>query len=357
MKINTSVLKDAIKNMKGIIPPKTVMETPGLLYDKGLLHANSTILSMTTRVSEEDDSTFIVPLAALNLIERLPNEQIEVIADKGFVKIKSSVGNYKFATPGVECFPAVPFVDESNFDSSDLAIEIKGDDIHAAINSVVYVADERSNKPIAQGVMFESNGEELDIVSCDGFRLAWNKIPYNGSLSVIIPKVCLMKVLSLDISETGVKLYKLGSNRAVFHTEQYIIQTRLIDASPLNYLKFFPPADNGVTVRVNRKQLFDCLQRLAVANENKGVKLNLSVSGKEMLITSKSTTTEFSESIDVLEHLNGTEKIEALFNTMYLTEAVKASSGETVIMQVSGRYDPMIITSGNLKQLSLPMRV
>lgn len=193
MRIEKTELSNKLKHFKNIITDKDLGSS--VLFKNNQLMASDYSLSMTATLSTNTDESFVIPKNAIELIEKLPAGTLDITEKDENITIKSTNGRSRFKT-----FPANTLDFEVPEVENNLLFEIDSEKLLNAIKSVLYAVPVNPVKPVMGGVKVESNGTHLNIVACDGYRVAWNKIEYSGNLNVVIPRKTIEKLLSLNLS-------------------------------------------------------------------------------------------------------------------------------------------------------------
>lgn len=350
MKIKKSVISPLLKQLKSIVPPKTICETPGVLVENGNLVATNTEMTVWAKLSEDTESKFVLPIKAIDLIESLSDELIEIIEKDGRITIKHKHGKSTFSTINVEDFPT-----KALDVAQELIASLNGDTLTQRIESVLFACSNNATRIESSGVMFESDGSNLNLAACDGHRLAWNACNYEGDFKAIVPKTSLQKILSLGLNG-DVQISK-ANNRLYFQTEAHTVQLALISSKFIAYRSMFV-AEPVAVVKVRREDLIKSLSRCLVSIGGDKMECTiLSCQAGENVLTlkNKTATADFEETLEMSE--NADCEVLIGFNTKYLIEALKASDSEFVELQYQKSNKPIVIVDGELKQLLSPMQI
>ncbi|MDR2558888.1 MAG: hypothetical protein LBC86_05005 [Oscillospiraceae bacterium] len=235
MKIQQSEIAKKLKQLKSLISAKSSINQ-GVLFKKNMLMANNFELGVTIAIDADAaaDEIFVIPPKAIDMIESLPNEIIDIrfMSDKAGEKIivKSENGSSKFQT-----IPAADFQEVKGFDEGDKPFVCDAVEIEDALARIMYACAVADNKEVFKGVLLEGDGENLNIVACDGVRVAWNRIKYAGEISVVVPKESLVKAFSLGLKD-DVTL-DFNGNNAIIKSGDYTVYTRLYNGEFINYRK------------------------------------------------------------------------------------------------------------------------
>lgn len=353
MKIEQREIAKELKKLKSITPNSKITETNGVLFSKNMLVANNLEITITAKLDVETDEMFIIPLKAIDYIESLPAGLITITLDRNRLHIKSNFGESSFSTFDVNDFPQFNNID---YQSKEAGLRYDGAALADAINSVLYACSDNSLKPVMTGVLLQGDGDHLNIVGCDGYRLAWNQIDYKGELEVVVPKSTIQKVLSLGL-QGGIELYDIDNKKAVFKTDKYTVYTRLLEGKYINYSEFFEEDGYDTKASVKRMDLLESVSRSVICS---GDKINAktileNTEDGNLSINTKSDIAEFQETVNTFSKIKNGMKI--AFNPKLLIESLKASDEDNIDIFYKDSLKAVWLFDGNIKQLVLPVRL
>lgn len=350
MRIEKSDLAPKLARLKAAVPPSKIESfAKGVLFRGDEIISTNETMTVTTRMAVETDMPFVMPPRAVDMIESLPDGEILIeIGDSGRLKIKAGTIANNFATVSVDEYPATDTMSERREN-----ITISAGDLLDAVSSVMYVVPNDSPKPQHCGVLFEAEDGELNMVSCDGYRCAWNRLPYDKEFQFIIPRMAAKCLLSLGI--TGDVEILFDRKRALFKSSEYEVSSRLLTGEFLNYKEAFP-VESKAAIEINRSQLLDALRRVNICIDPKDKQaVLLDIKEDVCAISVNSGTAQYSEDILLNEH-NG-YPLEIGFNTAYLQDAIKNMVSDKILMKLNGSLMPAVLDDGDFKALVLPVRV
>lgn len=345
MKINQSEIAKKLKQLKGIVPNKNLPGNQGVLFANNVLMANNLELGLTVAMETRVQDRFIIPPNAIDMIESLPNTEIDISESKGKIVIKSECGTSRFTAMPADKFTEVRAIGEDNQN-----YEFDTKEIESAINRIMYACSTKTDNEL-QGVLFEGDGGYLNLVACDGHRLAWEQIKYGNEIKMSIPKESLKKVFAIGL---GDKLtVSATKNNAVIKSGEYTAYTRLLDGKFVNYRKML--ADNPNVTVINRSDFLESLCRSQIcADVKQRTPVVLKGDGHSLNISVKSTLSEFSESIKLAKELPA--KIDTAFNGAYLIDMLKSFDEETIGINYTEPLKPMVFVGETMKAVVVPVR-
>ena len=337
-----------LRQLKNVVPIKTITEIKGVLFKDNMLQANNSELALTAKIDIDSSEEFIIPEKAIELIEKLPDGVIDIHLVKDKVIVNSEYGTSRFATAPVSEFQQIDTSGEKA-----KAFEYNAKDIVEAIRKVIYAINP-NNQQAFSGLLLQSDGEYLNFVGCDGNRLVWNKVKFKGSISAIIPKSTIEKILTLTIN-SNIDIYTIGNKNAIINSDEYTIYTRLISGKYMDYKSHFEK-EYEFKAAVNRLELLDCLNRALICTDsvNKSPTV-ISVSNGKINIEIKTGSSEFKESVKFTGNLPDDMKIG--INAKYLVDALRNFDSESVEIHYNTPVTAIRLCKDDLKALVLPIRL
>lgn len=358
-----SVLSPCIKDMKSIATTKSTREQMnGILYANGNLIASNNELTIKAKIEGVTDEKFIIPAKAFDLINNLPEGDVEIIPieketnavdEKGkkviFYGIQIKIGTIKnkFQSFDPDTFT---YKDKIEGNAGNMTLDYL--EFKEAIGKVMYAVADDQNNALMSSLYMNCHDGYLNLVGLDGHRISWNKIPYNNPLSILIPKNVIKQLLSLDMA--GALEISFDSNSAIFASELYEVHTRLTAGTYYAYDKMFSDYENNVTV--NRKELQDALMRSMLSSPN-NVPSKLTFTEKTINISITDSISQFVEDVNVAN--SNCERLEIAFNPRLFIESLKSFDAETVMLKFSRPKLPLLIVANkiDLQALILPVQI
>lgn len=353
MTIEKSEIAEKLKKLKSIGSPKLKDEPQGVLLKDNCLIANNLSIAMQVPITPVTDETFVIPMNAIDLIEKLPNGSVDISCnDKNVVTVQSGKIKSKFPTLDTEQFPELEVIKGSSHPDFQFPFS----DIEQSINQIIYACPSNSPKPIYTGILFDGNGKSMNLVACDGYRLSLIQLHTSQQLNVVVPKEAMQKAIAVGDSESDFKLYK-QDKRVILSVGEYTIYAKLITGEYLDYRAALPK-EAVLTTRINKNEFIGCLNRSIICcGTEKGTCTILESNADTQHITVgiKSRVNKFSENIDTENRIDTEMKMG--INAKYLLDAVKASDEESVTLQYAGDVKPLLVCDTVLRQMVLPVRL
>ena len=352
MKIQKTTIAEMLKKMKGIVPPKTLDGTQGILVKGNQMIATNLNLTVTATIEEADDEPFIIPQTAVSFIESLPFGWVEIIPKKKYITIKGENTSAKFTALEAENFPDT----NPKGESAGSETVIPGKKIKEALAGLWYAADANAKKVNARGILLEGDGENLNIVASDGFRASWTVIKHDAKFKVFVPKDSLKTALSFveDDDDITITPYK---NAVCVASERFSIQLKLLEGGAIPYKSVFDFNKQKLAIKINRKDFVSCLSRCAACMVSKvSTPAVMTMLDGALEISQQNSSAEFSETVPILSDQTG--DIRMGFNAAFMLEALKNCEDEQITLYYCGNVTPMLIAQNKnpLLHLIVPMR-
>ena len=303
---------------------------------------------------EEVGSIVIDEKIICEIIRKVESDVVEISVIDNLAKIKSDKSIFSVnCIPAID-YPAVTFDDifdgqEFSFD----ALELKN-----LFDQTLFATSDKESRPILTGLNFKGEGNSLEVVATDTYRLTKKVLKLNEQLqfNVTIPRKALDNVNK--IVELGTKVDVIVSDKKVsFNLGDCTINTRVISGTFPDTSRLIP-SEFSQTLNISTKELVGAVDRASIllTEKNNVVKLNMDV--EEFYVSSKSMEVGY-----VVEKLNEYsyegEKLTISFSARYLLDAIKALASDEISLLFTGDMKPIIIkskTNPDLTELILPVR-
>lgn len=351
-------LSEKLAVLKSLGKIKLADDIDGVLLKNGMLIANNLKTSIVVPLTTEtDDEEFIIPTLAIDFISSLPSTTFDMECDDNSLTVKSGKIKCKFNTKPASNYP------ETNTNSPDInkkLFQVKTEDLEKAVKQIVFACGtEKCAKPEFAGVLFEGEEDMLNIVTCDGFRIAWKKwrVPGIKRFKLLIEREALMKALSVANEEI---LFCLNDKKSIcIQAGDYEITTRLMNETAYADYKSVFPENYTTTFAVKRQVMLSCLNRLSICINNKMRHPAVLEHNESYLlrISSMDEQSDIDETIALDTDSDITENLRIGVNISYMKDALKAATDDVCTLKFSGALSPIVISDDGLEQMILPMRL
>lgn len=354
MILHQSELSEKLKVLKSISTSNLNKEVQGVLLKDKMLIANNFKTSIVVPLADcEGTENYIIPPIAIDFIIGLPEGNVELMKDGQQLVVKCGKIKSKFSTCDVELFPETSTEPP---DEDKLLVDIKSSELEKKVKQVMFACS-KSNpaKPVHEGLMFESDGKILNIVACDGYRMAWQKISNSNEFKIALDKEALQKAFT--IAEEDICIYENDKKSIIIKVGDYEICSKLYEAEKFVPYKTVYPASHKISFKVNRCEILNCFNRLSLCiSEKRKYPAALEFDNEILSVSSSDEKVNINESLSLTE-INGNEKIRIGVNIDFMKEALKASTAEEVTFKLNSGLEAIAISDGSLDQIVLPLRL
>ena len=308
----------------------------------------------------EHGSTVVNATMFSEIIRKLPDTEINItLNEKDLLVIECEGSLYKLATMNPNEFPELPKIDIEN------SVEIEQKTLKDMIRKTIFAVSVEENRPVFTGCLFEIVNNKINIVSVDGFRLAWksNFLQEKANdFKAVIPGKTLNEVNKIILDSFDKIKISVSKNQALFEMENCKIVTRLLDGEFLNYENVIPKTWE-TRIRINKKQLQESFERVilisasTIEKERKyPVKIYIEI-GKMTI----SCTNQAGDAKEEMFISTEGKNLEAGFNPKYFLDALKVIEDEEIFVDFGSNISPCIIRpvteSGEYTYMILPIRI
>jgi len=355
MIIEKSEIAEKLKQLKAIGSPKMADKPSGVLLKDNSLKANNLRIALTVPLSVHTDEAFVIPINAIALIESLPNGEIEIKGNDKTVTVSCGKIKSKFPT-----FPVADFTEPKELtEKPTLAFQLSWGDIADGIEKIMYVCPADPAKPVLSGIYFDGNGKHLNLVACDGVRIAISVVSTTQKVNVVVPRDAIKTLLAVGDTSKDIKFYT-EDKRIIAEVGEYTIYALLNSDSFPDYRAIFPK-DCKFVMQVDRNEIANALNRCLICQGKELQKphtiLKCAKDSNSISVILYKATNKFSDDVACNYSLEASEDMLIGINTKFLYEAVKATTDEKIVIQYYGSVHPFVVCDNTLRQLIAPVRL
>ncbi|TCL05353.1 MULTISPECIES: DNA polymerase III subunit beta [Sodalis] len=273
----------------------------------------------------EPGATTVPARKFFDICRGLPDgAEITVTQENERMLIRSGRSRFSLST--------LPATDFPNLDDwqSEVEFTLPQATLKRLIESTQFSMAHQDVRYYLNGMLFETEGEELRTVATDGHRLAVCSMPVGQALpthSVIVPRKGVMELVRmLDGGETPLTL-QIGSNNIRASLGDYIFTSKLVDGRFPDYRRVLPKNPDK-TLEAGCDVLKQAFARAAILSNEKFRGVRLYLSNDQLKITANNPEQEEAEEILDVSY-QGTE-MEIGFNVSYVLDVLNALKSEQV---------------------------
>lgn len=297
--------------------------------DRLLLTGTDLEMEMVARVAlsavHEPGATTASARKFFDICRGLPKgAEITVTLEDERMLIRSGRSRYSLST-----LPASDFPNLDNW-QSEVEFTLSQSILKRLIESTQFSMAYQDVRYYLNGMLFETEGEELRTVATDGHRLAVCAMSVGEAMPshcVIVPRKGVMELARmLDGGENPVKL-QIGCNNIRASVDDYIFTSKLVDGRFPDYRRVLPKNPDK-TVEAGCDLLKQAFARAAILSNEKFRGVRLYLSANRLKITANNPEQEEAEEILDVAYQGG--EMEIGFNVSYILDALNALKCEEI---------------------------
>ena len=330
------------------------------------LTASNSDISIQTKIEANDDlvikETGIVVLPGKYFCEIIRKSECETILIQTFeqnsVKILANQSTFTLNLLDKSIFPYISFDDSQNF------IYLDGINLKQIIKKTSFATSLLESKMVLTGVSFTVNGDKLEAIATDSFRLAKKYMKVDGmnaQIKAIIPSKSLDELNKIVEEVQEIIQIHFTQTRALFKYKNILFQTRLIEGNFPN-TKSLIPTEFITDIKFNKQELINAIDRasLFVSDDFSNI-IKFTINEQNEIIISSSAS-EIGGSLEKIKPISCSRYLnfETAFSAKYFLEALKAFDATEVTIHFTGEVKPFVINSDydvNHIQLNMPLRM
>jgi len=352
MKIDKAELSQKIKKLKNVVPVKTnKLVLQGILAQDGYLTASNMELTIKAKTDEVEGESFIIPLKAFDLINNLPDGEVEIttkqIKEAHNIIINAAKIKNKYQVIDSSLFP-LPKADGEEEGEFTIDSEV----LITSMKRVSYAIATGSANPIINTLCLHAEDGTLNFVGSDAHVMAWDKVDFEGVFKLLIPKMAIEKLITMGI--TGKVSIRHSKTSIVFVSNKYEIYTRIVNGEYFKYQNIFK--ELRLHTVISRMELFEAMTRANMCTEERSP-VKFVLEGKLLNLSIKDNLTDYTETLELQEEL--TELLTIAFDARLVLETLKAFDCENVGISFENSKMPMMVEAedSDFKALVLPVTI
>ena len=240
--VKKEILLDSLNNTARAISNKNLIPIlTGIKFDlkeEGLyLYASDTDVSIRSFIPknkltslDEIGSIVIGGKYIVEIIRKLPNTDISIEVIDGY-KMIVSTNNTEFNLNGINPneFPNL------DLDETKEPIIINNGVFKDIINQTVFAISQSETRPLLTGINFRINGDILDVIATDSYRLARKLVKLDRSdesdINIVIPGKNLIELTKMLDNDSDFLEIHLFNNKVLFKYNNIVFLSRLLSGT------------------------------------------------------------------------------------------------------------------------------
>ncbi|MCI8870708.1 MAG: DNA polymerase III subunit beta [Lawsonibacter sp.] len=290
------------------------------------------------------------------IIRKMPDDVVVFSSENYTVNIKCGLSEFNILGTDPEEFPELPAVDQVNGLTMGQSV------LRSMISQTLFAVSDNESRPVHTGSLFEVSGEELTVVSVDGYRLALRreKVAHTQGVlpfSFVAPGSALSEVEKICSGEEEVSISQ-GARHILFQTRDIVLVCRRLEGEFLAYQNAIP-RNSPIRVEGDARALLQSIERVSLIISDKLKSPLRCVFGDGML--SITTKTAIGDAADQCPITGDGQGLEIGFNNKYLMDALKAAPADRLRLEFASGVAPCVILPAggeeNFIYMVLPVRL
>ncbi len=357
------VLLKAIANVNGAVEKKNTIPVLQNIKieakdDKVVLLATDMDILVTSSFESDmktSGSTTVPAQMFFDIVRKIPDGSSVMISQDSPTIMQIKSGKSKYSLP---CIDASEFPNLSEGELS-AEIEVEAEKFAKMIDKTRFAISNDETRYYLNGLFLQAlqkdSGFELRTIATDGHRLALSFLvsDLKAPFGVILPKKSVAEIRRII---DGSKKVKIAVSRVKIKitTDQTTIVSKLIDGEFPDYDKVLPKNNTQIAV-INRRNFFDCVDRVSTVATDKHRSIKLIIENGKMSLQVNTNDGSFAyEELDV--NYSG-ERIETGFNSRYLLDIIGQIDKEELLMRFKDGASPALIEAKDMSSVFVIMPV
>ncbi len=364
--IDKNIIIDGLNNVIKAISSKNIIpilnginfnlnkDGLNLLASDGELTIKVLIDKKEIKKIDSEGSIVIQSKYLLDILRKMPSDIINFEVVEGMkIKIYSDNNQFNLNCLDPNDFPII------KLEESKEPITLDAEELKTIINQTSFAISNQELRPLLTGINFKINGDLLECVATDSYRLAKKIVklaaPINNTVNIIIPGRSITELEKM-LSDDSIEVH-IFNNKVLFKYKNIIFQSNLLNGTYPNTNNLIPN-DFEYIIKVSNINFTSSIDRTALLTQGKDKNIiKMLVDNKKLTLTSSSELGKSEEKVDI--DSNNKEKLEISFSSKYMLEALKTIKEEDLLLLMNGDTKPIVIKSvsdESLIQLILPIK-
>lgn len=293
-----------------------------------------------------EEGSIALPAKKLHeMIRELPAASVDVAVDAALTAT-IACGHSEFRVKGLpkDDFPSMHEPHES-------ALVLDRRLFCNMIRGTLFAVSSNQTRQTLNGLLFRVTPTHITMVATDGHRLAitTHELPPTphhppAAIEAILPRKAAAETLKLLRDEPGEIDIHLLDNHLLLHTDDTIIETRLIEGRFPNYEQIIPTTATK-QVTVNRQALLAGLRRTSTVLEERTVLTTLTLTPGMLLLSCANP--DLGHARERLEVEYQHEDMRVGFNARYILDFLNVLTADDVTIQLQDPLSPALFAPKN----------
>ena len=280
-----------------------------------------------------------------DFVNSLPNDLIEINLPASGKVVELKSGHFQAHIHGIDAadFPPIPQINDG------MTTTIEAASLREGITQVAFAAATEESRPVLTGINTEFDGDQLNLVAADGFRLAVYKTTLSSRVkdktAVIIPARALSELgRLLGEQEEPVQItVNEKKSQVLFRLKDAEIVSQLIQGSFPNYSQVIPQSYTTRAV-VDISEFLRVTKMSSIfARDASGIARLVITPGSELApgkITVSAQAEEVGDNVGEVDALTDGEEAKIAFNVKYLSDVLSVLPQAQIALELTTPSSP-----------------
>ena len=291
------------------------------------------------------------------MMRRMPDGIVSIESDeKNNLSVRCGKSSFNILGMSSEEYPELP-----SFDAQS-SVTLPQNILKDMINRTLFAVSTDEVRPVYTGTLFEIEGEELTLVSVDGYRLAIRREKLEkarmDSCSFVVPGSALSDVEKICADTEDPVSIAVGQKHISFTIGDATVISRRLEGEFLNYRRSIPETFK-YEIKVDRSEFMASIDRVSlIVSEKNSSPVRMTVNDGTIDCL---CVTPIGRAEDVCTCEGNGEGLLIGFNDRYMKDALKAAGCDELKLCVNTAASPCIIKaadgSEDFTYMVLPVRL
>ncbi len=341
--VSSALLSQRLQTIGRVIVPKSTLAVlENILFkvagnELTLVAADGeiTLTSTLELVDSEGEVTFMINAKTIQeAIREIPEQPVDIYVNEEnyAVTVEYQNGKFNFVAQSADEYPVPPAMTEER-----VTFSMDSQLLYNGVNRSLFAASNDALRPQIGGLYFDVKENETAIVATDAQKMACTQYPAIGAGQVgsfILPKKPANMLKGFLVKDEGQTQVEFSMRNAVFTTENYTMNCRLVEGRYPNYAAVIPTA-NDIIVTVNRVAFISALRRVLLFSNVASGCVKLKLENNNMQISSHEL--DFSKSADEALLCDYNQMPMSIgFRGSFLLEILNNIEAEEIMLKLAG---------------------
>lgn len=366
--IEKKVLLENLTHVSKAISSKNIIPVlNGIMFDltkEGLyLTASDSELTIKSFIEakeikniEAEGKIIIQSKYIIDIIRKMPTDIINIELIDGLkLIIYSDVNQYDLNCLDPKEYPTLKIEESKN------PITLNTELFKSIIKETSFAISTQESRPLLTGVNLKINGNILECIATDSYRLSKKTIKLDNkiedNINIVIPGKNLNELDKILTDDENLEIH-IFNNKALFKYKNILFQTSLLSGTYPDTSNLIPK-DFKIIVNTKISQYYDAIDRaalLTISKERNIVKMRL----QENQIIINSFASEIGKVEETLQiERNNNDNLDISFSATYMLEALKVFKDDDIHIMLNDDNSAIVLKSvkdETLIQLILPIK-